>query len=181
MKTRIPLLVLGCALVGCPLRPGPRPVPVENDRSIVFPQFFEQPAVELGAQGVPFELDGVVLQALMIAANDFLPPSARERACGDRQEAHRYQVIRQGSVIFVRIEEDAAFCGGGYVSLDSGARYAISTDGRILRRVLDGAPEGPLERGPTDAGPAQPPEEMSAAGTRDAGPPPVSPDAGLPR
>jgi hypothetical protein len=28
--------------------------------------------------------------------------------------------------------------------LDSGAKYAISTDGRILRRVLDGHPENPV-------------------------------------
>lgn len=91
MRTRILPLVLGCALSGCVQRPGPRPVPVENDRSIVFPQFFEQTAAELDPQGVPFELEGVVLQAIMLAANDFLPPSAKERPCWDRQEAHRYR------------------------------------------------------------------------------------------
>lgn len=178
MRTRIPILMLGCVLSSCLQRPAPRPVPVENDRSIVFPPFFEQSAVELGAQGAPFELEGVVLRAVMIAANDFLPPSAKERDCGDRQEAQRYRVIRQGSIIFVRIDEDSSFCGGGYVSLDSGAKYAISTDGRILRRVVDGEPEGPWERGPSDAGPAPLPEGRSDAPTRDAGPPPSSLDAG---
>jgi hypothetical protein len=120
-------------------------VPVEDDRSIVFPPFFEQTAVEVGAQGAPYELEGVVLQAIMIAANDFLPPGTKERPCWDRQEAHRYRVIRQGDVIFVRIDEDPAFCGGGYVPLDSGVKYAISTDGRILRRVVDGEPEDSVE------------------------------------
>ena len=155
-------------------------MPVENDRSIVFPQFFEQPAVELGAPGAPFELDGVVLQALVIAANDFVPPSDKARACGDRLEAHRYRVIRKGSTIFVRIEEDPAFCGGGYVSLDSGAKYAISTDGRILRRVVDGEPEGFSEGGPADAGPAPTPEGTNDTPTWDAGRPSEPLDAGGP-
>jgi len=42
MRTGILALGLG-ALMGCAQRP--RPVPIENDRSIVFPQFFEQDAV----------------------------------------------------------------------------------------------------------------------------------------
>lgn len=176
MKTRILLLVLGCALTTCVLRPGPRPVPVEDDRSIVFPQFFEQTAVEVGAQGAPYDVEGVVLQAVMIAANDFLPPNAKERPCEDRQESHRYRVIRQGNVIFVRIDEDPAFCGGGYVPLDSGAKYAISTDGRILRRVVDGEPESPPDRAMSDAGKPPAPEELLDSSAEDAG----SLDGGLP-
>jgi hypothetical protein len=180
MKTQTPLLVLACALTTCVLRPGPRPVPVENDRSIVFPQFFEQAAVEVGAQGAPYELGGVVLQAIMIAANDFLPPSAKERPREDRQEAHRYRVIRQGNVIFIRIDEDPAFCGGGYVPLDSGAKYAISTDGRILRRVVDGEPEFPLEAATPDAGTPPVPGELLDSSSLDAGPLPGSLDGGRP-
>jgi hypothetical protein len=149
-------------------------VPVENDRSIVFPQFFEQSVVEVGARGELYELDGVVLQAIMIAANDFLPPSTKERPCWDRQEAHRYRIIRRDPVIFVRIDEDSAACGGGYVSLDSGAKYAISTDGRILRRVVDGEPEGLLGPGTPDAGIPQSGEDGGVSGL-DAGPPPSSP------
>lgn len=180
MKTRILLLVLGCALTTCVLRSGPRLVPVEDDRSIVFPQFFEQTAVEVGAQDAPYELEGAVLQAIMIAANDFLPPGIKERPCWNRQEAHRYRVIRQGSVIFVRIDEDPAFCGGGYVPLDSGAKYAISTDGRILRRVVDGEPEPPLAPTASDAGRPPALRELSNPSASDAGPPPGAPDGGLP-
>lgn len=174
------LFVLGCVLTTCVPHLGPRPVPVEDDRSIVFPQFFEQTAVEVGAQGAPYEMEGVVLQAIMIAANDFLPPSAKERPCWDRQEAHRYRVIRQGNVIFVRIDEDPASCGGGYVPLDSGAKYAISTDGRILRRVVDGEPEGPLEPATPDAGKPPAPGELLNSSALDAGPLPGSLDGGLP-
>jgi hypothetical protein len=155
-------------------------VPVENDRSIIFPQFFEQTAVEVGAQGAPYELEGIVLQAIMIAANDFLPPSAKERPCEDRQEAHRYRVIRQGNVVFVRIDEDPAFCGGGYVPLDSGAKYAISADGRILRRVVDGEPEFPHEPAIPDAGMPPAPEELIDASSWDAGTLPESLDGGRP-
>jgi hypothetical protein len=180
MKTRILLLALGCTLTTCVLRPGPRPVPVEDDRSIIFPQFFEQTAVEVGTQGASYELEGVVLKAVMIAANDFLPPSAKERPCWDTQEAHRYRVIRQGNVIFVRIDEDPGFCGGGYVPLDSGAKYAISTDGRILRRVVDGEPEGPFEPVTIDAGKPPTPGEIFDSSAWDAGPLPGPLDGGLP-
>ncbi|MBN1204589.1 MAG: hypothetical protein JXB05_06660 [Myxococcaceae bacterium] len=155
-------------------------MPVEDDRSIVFPQFFERTAVEVGTQGALYELEGVVLQAVMIAANDFLPPSAKERPCWDRQEAHRYRVIRQGNVIFIRIDEDPASCGGGYVPLDSGAKYAVSTDGRILRRVVDGEPEGPLGPAAPDAGKPPAPAKPVDSSAGDAGPPPGSLDGGLP-
>jgi hypothetical protein len=88
--------------------------------------------------------------------------SDKERSCGNRQEAQRYRVIRQGNIIFVRIDEDTAFCGGGYLSLDSGAKYAISTDGRILRRLVDGEPEEPFTaQAPDASGPRSPPGEPS--------------------
>lgn len=176
MRTRILALGLGCVLMGCVQRT--RSVPIENDRSIVFPQFFEQDAIEVGAKAEPYELDGVVLRAISLAANDFLPPSAQERPCQDRPEAHRYRVIRKGDIIFVRIDEDAAFCGGGYVSLDSGAKYAISTDGRILRRVVDGEPEGPFEPQTPDAGSPSPLGEAIGSSAGDAGPMPSPIDGG---
>jgi hypothetical protein len=36
--------------------------------------------------------------------------------------------------------------------LDAGVTYAISGDGRILRRLFDGEPEGPVSPEPPDAG-----------------------------
>jgi hypothetical protein len=88
-------------------------------------------------------LDGVVLKAIMIAMNDYVRPNDREQICWGSPEAHRYRVIRTENIIFVRIVEDLEVCGLQYVVVDSGAAYAISTDGRILRRVFDGG----LERG----------------------------------
>ncbi|WP_157231871.1 hypothetical protein [Hyalangium minutum] len=95
-----------------------------------------------------------MLRAVLIAANDFLPPGAKNPSCPNRQEAQSYRVIRQGDITFVYIYENEAYCGGSYLALDSGAKYAISTEGRILRRVLDGHPEaGAPGFEVTDAGP----------------------------
>jgi hypothetical protein len=152
MRKRFPLLVLACALASCVRSPRPPAVPIEDDRSIVFPDFQEQDVIGIGAPGQPYELHGEVLRAVMIATNDFLPPRDARAACWNRQEAHRYRVIRQGDLVFVRISEDPAACGRGYPTLDSGAWYAVSTDGRIRRRVLDGQWEEPATRLPEDGG-----------------------------
>lgn len=52
------------------------------------------------------------------------------------------------------ILQNPSYCGRAYSSLDSGVRYAISVDGRILRRLLDGEPEidTPENGGAEDAG-----------------------------
>jgi hypothetical protein len=93
-----------------------------------------------------------MLHAVMVAANDFLPPGAKNPSCPNRQEAQSYRVIRQGPIVFVYIYENEAYCGDSQLALDSGAKYAISTDGRILRRVLDGQPDGTWGLEATDAG-----------------------------
>lgn len=139
MRTRTLTLGLAVILANC-VRPSPLSTPREDDLSIVFPRFFENSPSEVGAEGAAYELDGVTLRAIMIAANDFLPPGREKRPCWERQEAHRYRVIRQGNIIFVRIDEDLEACGLQYISLDTGATYAISTDGHILRRGLDNDP-----------------------------------------
>jgi hypothetical protein len=162
MTTRDLPLVFAVLVAGC-MR-APRPPPLENDPSIVFPPFFEQSAIEVGAGGGTYALDGVVLRAVMIAANDFLPSADKERPCWDRPESHRYRVIRQGNILFVRIDEDLESCGLQYVSLDTGASYAISTDGRILRRLRDGEPE------------ALPAPATPDAGGQDGGPAPARPE-----
>ncbi|MFL5350619.1 MAG: hypothetical protein ACJ8AT_38090 [Hyalangium sp.] len=158
---------------------------IENDTSIAFPQFFARPAVKVGGESVPYEVDGVTLRAIMIAANDFLPPDKKEKQCWDRQEAYQYRVIRQGDILFVDISEDIQYCGLKYVSVDSGAQYAISSDGRILRRLIGAEPEGPVS-------PAQPEAASQKVLTApDAGadpmPPPMpepappqAPDSGVP-
>ncbi|MGZ3459950.1 MAG: Hsp70 family protein [Archangium sp.] len=172
-------------LESLPLRsPSPPPVPVEDDKSVRFPRFFEQQAIKVGARSDPYELDGVTLRAIQLAANDFLPPGSESQPCEDRQEAQHYRVIRQGDVVFVYIYEDPKYCGFSSPALDSGAKYAISTDGRILRRVIDGQPEEPFEPVNLDAGgwvPARPgvPSGYDAIGNAPSrASPPEPPDGG---
>ncbi len=152
MRTRDLCLGLAVILAGCARHACPRPAPLGNDKSIAFPQFYEHPATHVGTGEVPYELDGVVLRALMVAANDFRPPGEEDPPCWARQEAQRYRVIRQGDIVFVDISEDPEFCGMDYISLDSGATYAISADGRILRRATGAEPDRILGASPPDAG-----------------------------
>jgi len=126
--------------------------PPQEDMSIRFPEFYERLPITIGEQGQAYELDGVTLRAITIAANDFIPPGYKSRSCLDRQETHRYRIIRQGDIIFVNISGNPAACKEHLNVLAGGAKYAISTDGRILRRVFDGEPEGPFGLESPDAG-----------------------------
>ncbi|WNG50958.1 hypothetical protein F0U60_47635 [Archangium minus] len=148
MRLRNLPLVLTVVLSSCALFQKPAP---QEDTSIRFPNFHEHFATTLGEQGKPYELDGVTLRALTIAANDFIPPKGRDRQCWEKQESHRYRVIRQGDIIFVRISTDQAACDHKVLVLDAGAMYAISAEGRILRRLFDGEPEN-LSPASHDAG-----------------------------
>lgn len=123
----------------------PMVAPVEDDATIVFPPFFDRDATAVGIDSGAYELDGEMLRALAIAADDLLPPSDKPRSCANKQEAHLYRVIRQANIIFVYIYQNPSYCGPEALMLDSGAKYAISTDGRILRRVLDGQLEEPAD------------------------------------
>ncbi len=165
------VIAAGCARVW-----SPSPPPLEDDPSIALPSFFDQPASEVNSGGV-FALEGVVLRAIQIAADDFLPPDRAKQACWDRQDAHRYQVIRRERIIFVRIDEDLEACGLRYVSLDTGVTYAISEEGRILRRVFDTPAAVPTQASPVQADAGQMPArdastmpiETADAGAQDAG------------
>jgi hypothetical protein len=149
------LLAAAVVLTSCARNQGWRSVPVEEDLSIVFPAFSDREATQVDAQDQPYELKGVLLRAIAIAADDFLPLHARKRSCWDRQESYRYRVIQQGGIIFVRISADPQSCQPGPRMLDGGVRYAISSDGRILRRLFDGEPETlPAPESP-DAGPPE--------------------------
>ncbi|RKH55441.1 hypothetical protein [Corallococcus llansteffanensis] len=131
-------LLLGLAAIGCTHAIVGAAVPVEDDRSVRFPEFFEQAPLQVGDAGQPLLLEGAVLRALTLAADDFLPEGRTGLPCTERQASHVFRVIQREGIIFVRIDEDPAACGQEHPGLDSGARYAISRDGRILRRVLDG-------------------------------------------
>ncbi|MBU8895611.1 hypothetical protein DRW03_19965 [Corallococcus sp. H22C18031201] len=125
----------------CARRPEPLSAAVVNDRSVVFPGESEAEAITVGQPGVSYSLDGDVLRALVIVANDLFPPGTRAASCPKRMEAQTYRVVRKGDVIFVFIEENLAACGRRFPAMDSGAKYAIGADGRILRRVVDGLDE----------------------------------------
>lgn len=73
------LVLIASLLLGCARNPSPPLVPVQNDSSIVFPQFFEAGARAVGTEGQLYEVDGAVLSAVAIAANDFLPQAESAR------------------------------------------------------------------------------------------------------
>jgi hypothetical protein len=137
---------------GCVRSQSSSAAPVQDDQSIVFPAFYASPAVVVGQPGQTYALDGVMLRALMVAANDFIPPGTQAQSCWETLEAHGFQVVRQGDIVFVAIHADLARCGHPFLMLDSGVKYAIGADGRILRRVFDGAPEAPGPEMSSDAG-----------------------------
>ncbi|RYZ41838.1 MAG: hypothetical protein EOO71_10410 [Myxococcaceae bacterium] len=117
----------------------------------MFPEFSDADVEAVEPSRRPYVLEGALLQALMIATQDFLPPPSKDVPCQHRPEAQRYRVMRRDALFFIHISEDPTVCGKTYPSLDSGAWYAIGRDGRILRRVLDGMPEAPVDSR-TDAG-----------------------------
>jgi hypothetical protein len=176
-KTPNWLPVLTLLFLSCVRSPYPAPVPVGDDRSIRFPDFHDQFAVQVGESSSPYQLDGVMLRALMIAANDYIPPGTQALDCDMRQEAQLYRVIRQGDIIFVSVSFNSSFCRPKAYALDDGARYAISTDGRILRRLVGIEPDGfPREEPPGESIPVPnhlvgAPYEEIRAYWRDAGVP----------
>ena len=161
MRTILVAGVLGLSLTGCTHQrcnlitslfgcTQPGDAARAEDLSIRFPRFYEQKPIEVGQGQGTFEVDGAVLRALRVAADDFLPLKAEEPPCWATQAAHTYRVLRQEDIIFIRIDEDPASCGRKARALHSGAQYAISQDGRILRRVLGDAPEEPLTPQPPE-------------------------------
>lgn len=151
-------LLMVALLMGCVRGPRSPAVLVEDDRSIVFPAFSDDSVIELQPAQRPYVLEGALLQALLIATNDFLPLVSKDVPCQDRPEAQRYLAMRRGDLFFIHISEDPAACGKTYPALDSGAWYAISRDGRIRRRIVDGTVEAPPDAGAGDsqAVPAEP-------------------------
>ncbi|MCY1030233.1 hypothetical protein OV207_02105 [Corallococcus sp. BB11-1] len=139
MKRLHSILVLALPLASCLRPPAVLPARYEEDLSITFPAFFAQPSISLDTEGTVYELDGDTLRALSIATQDLLPPQDKALPCGSRLESQRYRVVRQGELFFIRVDEDPKACGRAHPALDSGASYAIHRDGRILRRLMDGA------------------------------------------
>ncbi|MBN1203325.1 MAG: hypothetical protein JXB05_00180 [Myxococcaceae bacterium] len=141
MRHRV--LLAAVILSSCLRNPVGAPVPEEvEDKSIIFPEFSAEFPVVIGEKESPYELGGVTLRAIMLAANDYIPPSAQRRECWQTQEAQNYRVIRRRDLIFVGITVNPHYCKESVIPLDDGMRYAISIDGRILGRLATGEPDG---------------------------------------
>jgi hypothetical protein len=145
------IVCVALALSSCVRSSNPQPSTPEEeeDKSIIFPDFDAQFPTVVGAKRFVYELDGVTLRAIAIAADDFLPLKAKDLPCWKRQDAHRYEAIHQGERVFVSIFQDPVRCD--VLALDGGLRYAINIDGRILRRLATGEPDG-SRLSPSDAG-----------------------------
>jgi hypothetical protein len=145
MKLKLLLLVscvvsTGCAhgpcrtlgsLFGCECV-GKREQPRYQDMSVQLPEFDSKLSLDT-------DLDGYTLQAIRIAADDFLNVDPTGLPCEDKQVSHQYKTVRQGDIIFVRIDFKPENCGRTLGMLDAGATYAINVYGQILRRELDGS------------------------------------------
>jgi hypothetical protein len=139
MMPRKLTFVIAIALSSCVRKPVQFSTPVEDDTSVIFPLSVGRGLVEVEARKETYELlDGEVLRALMIAANDYIPPGIVNPPCWARQEALQYRFTRLEDIIFVYVDENPAYCSSRLRPIHSGAKYAISKDGRILRRVIDG-------------------------------------------
>lgn len=144
----LPALV-AALLTGCMRHPPQQPTWEEEDKSIRFPKHLDRSVVQVGGEEHLYIMDGETLRAINVAASDFIRPSSKREECWETREAHRFQVVRQGDIIFVEVYLDADYCDMPFMFLDYGVKYAISTDGRILRRLYEGEPED-LSSPPTE-------------------------------
>jgi hypothetical protein len=144
-KTIVLLIMMGLSLMGCAHGPcktlaglfGCQCVPQREqpefaDMRVKLPVFDSRLQVDA-------RVDGYVLQAIRIAADDFLNPDPSNLPCQDQQVSREYQAKREGDIIFVRITFKPENCGMSYGLLDGGITYAISMEGRILRKSSDTA------------------------------------------
>jgi hypothetical protein len=125
----------------CAWRPAPLSTPAENDDSIIFPLSVGREFVEVAPQKNTYQMEGEVLRALMVATNDYFTPAAFNGPCWARPEAHTFRFTRRDNVVFVYVEENWDMCDRKSFPIHSGAKYAISTEGRILRRVTGSEPD----------------------------------------
>jgi hypothetical protein len=122
----------------------------------VFPKSLASDEVLIPQDNQSLLIGGAMVQAIMVAAQDFIPPPSKNFPCWSKPGDFHYEVRRQGNIIFVKISADQYSCDRGYGALDFGARYAISADGRILRRLdapePDWAVPAPEASEPEDGG-----------------------------
>lgn len=144
MRTLLPMLT-ALLLVTCVRSPGSHPPPPPYDASIRFPHALRSPGLRLGQIEQRVRMDGAIVQAMMVAARDFIPPHSENFPCWTKPADFLFDVIREGDIIFVVISPDyyAQGCELAPAPMDWGAKYAISTNGRILTQINDGYDDGP--------------------------------------
>ncbi len=133
--------------------------PLEANKSIVLPRFSEFDRTKIGEWGGKlYSVDGPTLRALMVAFHDYPKPGPQDKSCWNNPEGYRYDIIRQGEIIFIEMSPDLIYCNWPlrappFMAVDAGTVYAINTDGRILRRLVEGDPDCPNPvRLPSDGG-----------------------------
>ncbi|RYZ39447.1 MAG: hypothetical protein EOO71_20040 [Myxococcaceae bacterium] len=162
------LWVVGMVLfVGCMRRQGAASEPSwVEDPSIAFPDFSARTALSADAPGQVYALDGALLRAVALAADAFLPREHEGRSCWNRRESYRFRILREGDIAFVRIDADPRACTPDARLLDGGAIYAVGiSEGRILRSLHDGEPDGtPVPASPDAGASASPPDTSIPVG-----------------
>ncbi len=142
MRNLLPILT-ALLLVTCVRSPGSHRPPPPYDASIRFPRALKSPGLRLGQLEQRVRMDGAIVQAIMVVTRDFIPPSSGSDDCFTKPGDFDYDVLRDGDIIFVRISPNYDSCERGPWPLDWGAKYAISTDGRILTQINDDYDDGP--------------------------------------
>ena len=140
----ISLMLLVSILGGCAHSPCRTLGNLFGCACVTKPSVVQDPNIELpifdSSQPVDTEVDGFALRAIRVAADDLIPPEPDPQTpCWARQTANRYRTFRKGDIIFVRVDYKPQNCGETTYAMDAGATYAISLEGRILRRHIDGS------------------------------------------
>lgn len=139
MKSLVPVvLCCSCLLTGCSLlshlgyykHQKAEWAPPEEAEKVKFPDSFEK--------GV--HLNGPMMAALKVAADDFLPPGTKVKGdneriaqCLSRWETFDTSVLQVGDdLYFVSFLPRPSRCGLDDIVLDAGATYAIDGKGCVL-------------------------------------------------
>jgi phosphatidylserine decarboxylase len=143
------LLLLVVALSSCVRSRDFREIVSEDGKTIVFPDF-SSGGSNSTAQGQ--SIDGVTLRALTVISQDLFPAGDKELPCWEKIDGYDYRVVRQAEITFVYVFLSPARCGRKVLAFDSGVKYAVHVDGRILRRVFEDEPHEHPEELLPDAG-----------------------------
>jgi hypothetical protein len=119
---------------------------------VVFPELFGVEGTAIGEQGKLCRMEGITLRALLTAIEDFRLTSAQGHSCGSVPEEQFYRIFDQGEIIFIEITANTSNCKPGSLMMAHGVKYAISPEGRILRRISSGGPDDVPALKPSDAG-----------------------------